>query len=283
MYRAKSAGGDQAQFYSEEIAQGEFRRREIVVALHEALRAEKFTLVYQPIIDLGSGATLGLECLLRLSCDRMGIIAPSEFIPIAEETGMIQPIGVWVFNKACQAISSLNRELNTALFISVNLSPRQLQEHDLLGVIEAAVSGNKLDPARVEVEITEGVLMPDLPEVVELLNGLRRVGVRIVIDDFGTGFSNIAYLWHFPIDRLKLDRSMIRGICGHSGSAVVTKATIALAHQLGISVIAEGVETLDQADVLRSADCDLAQGFYFSRPEPMNVIKSHLIRQLENA
>lgn len=281
LYWSKSSGGDQVQFFSEEFAHQQFRRGEIVTALREALRAEKFSVEYQPIVDLRTGSNLGVECLLRLENGHMGKVAPSEFIPIAEETGLIEPIGAWVLEKACQTISALNRELNSELFVSVNFSPKQLQQPELLRTIERVLITNDLKPARLEVEITEGVLMQDSPQIVQFLEGLRRVGVRISIDDFGTGFSNISYLWHFSVDRLKLDRSMIKGLGSYAGSAVVTKALIALAHQLGISVIAEGVETIEQAEILKSADCDLAQGYFFSRPEPIGVIKNYLTRSKE--
>jgi diguanylate cyclase (GGDEF)-like protein/PAS domain S-box-containing protein len=280
MHRAKSGGGDQIELFTEEIARHESRRRAIVVALREAVRAKEFTLEYQPIVDLRSGDTRGLECLLRLHSRRMGNISPSEFIPIAEATGLIEPIGEWVIHHGCQTIGSLNRELGTAFFISINLSPRQLQQHDLLATIEHALVNNNVKPDWLVAEITEGVLMQDCLQITHVLEGLRRLGVRIAIDDFGTGFSNISYLWHFAVDRLKLDRSMISSLSQCTESSVVTKAIIALAHQLKMSVVAEGVETLDQADILKNADCDFAQGYLFSKPAPLSVIKALLMQHL---
>jgi diguanylate cyclase (GGDEF)-like protein len=276
MYHAKAIEGSQIEFYSEEIARHEFRRREIVVALQEALQAEEFNLEYHPIVNIQTGGILGFEALIRLQNRRVGMVFPNEFIPIAEETGLIRLIGNWVIRKACQAIGDLNRELGSAFFISVNLSPKQFQDETLLSVVETALKDNYLGRGQLEVEITESALMRDSPKILGFLHALRALGVLIEIDDFGTGFSNISYLWHFPVDRLKLDRSIVNSLSSHPGSSVVAKAIIALAHQLNITVIAEGIETLEQAEILKGAQCDLAQGFYFGRPAPFELYKTLL-------
>jgi diguanylate cyclase (GGDEF)-like protein len=277
MYYAKSSGR-QIELYSPELAGHELRRREVTVALHAALQAEAFHLEYQPIVDVRTGAVLGFEALLRLHDGRLGNISPAEFIPIAEDSDLIRLIGAWVIRKASQAISSLNRELESNFFISVNLSPRQIQDDTLLSVIETALKDNQLKRGQLEIEITEGVLMKDNPNILLFLHSLRTLGVLIDIDDFGTGFSNISYLLHFPIDRLKLDQSIVGTLTSHPESSVVAKAIVALAHQLHISVIAEGIETQEQAEVIRSISCDLAQGYFFARPAPMDAHRALLSR-----
>lgn len=279
MYHAKAVDGHRIEFYSLEIARHEFRRREIVVALQEALQTEGFNLEYQPIVDIRSGAVLGFEALIRMQNHRVGTVPPYEFIPIAEETGLIRPIGAWVIRKACQTIGDLNRELGSTFFISVNLSPKQLQDENLLSIIETALKDNSLSRGQLEIEITEGVLMKDSPTILRFLHALRALGVLVDIDDFGTGFSNISYLWHFPIDRLKLDRSIVNSLSSHPESSVIAKAIIALAHQLNITVIAEGIETPEQAEVLKSAECDLAQGYFFAKPAPIETHRNVLGRR----
>ncbi len=208
------------------------------------------------------------------SCGR--IIGPSEFIPVAEEAGLIVPIGSWAIQEACAAIRSFNQEFCRTFFMAVNLSPIQLRQPDLQGEIARNLEKNQLQPDSLEIELTEGVLMESSHHVREQLQGLRRLGVRITIDDFGTGFSNISYLWHFPVDRLKLDRSITSSLSTHSGSVIVAKAIITLVHQLNISVVAEGVETSSQADILRQADCDFAQGYLFSKPLPASSMSDRL-------
>jgi diguanylate cyclase (GGDEF)-like protein/PAS domain S-box-containing protein len=276
MYHAKASEGRQIEFYSQEIARQEFRRREIVVAMQEALQTEGFSLEYQPIVDMQNGSVLGFECLIRMHNRRVGTVPPNEFIPIAEETGLIRPIGVWMIGKACRAIGELNRELDATFFISVNLSPKQFQDEALLTVIETALKDNNLGRGQLEIEITEGLLTKESPDILRFLHALRSMGVLIDIDDFGTGFSNISYLWHFPIDRLKLDRSIVGARDSHADSAAVAKAIIALAHQLNISVIAEGIETPEQAAVIKEAACDLGQGYYFAKPAPLELHKTFL-------
>ncbi len=280
MYHAKaSPKGPQIEFYSQEIAHNEFRRREIVIALQESLQTGGFHLTYQPIVDMSSGAVFGFEALIRMQNDRVGLVSPNEFIPIAEETGLIQRVGLWVIKTACQAIGELNRTLGSAFSISVNLSVKQMYDETLLSVIAKALEDNKLERGHLGIEITEGVLMEDTPHILHVLNSLRTLGVLIDIDDFGTGFSNIHYLWSFPIDRLKLDRSIISSLSSHPSSSVVAKAIISLAHQLNISVVAEGIETQEQAQIIKDAGCDLAQGYYFARPAPLDVFKTSYAHQ----
>jgi diguanylate cyclase (GGDEF)-like protein len=272
MYYAKSNGGSKIALFSENIAQLAHEKEEIEYGLRESLRTGNFELHYQPEVDLQSGETVGLEALLRWRSPRLGSISPVKFIPIAEEAGLIQPIGTWVMNKACEDIRKINDHLGKSLFISVNLSPYQLEQSDLLAVVEQALKVNGLAPDRLEVEITEGVLMKDSPKANSALDALRNLGVRIAIDDFGAGFSSMSYLLRFSVDRLKIDRSFVRNCSTESNSSTVTGAIIALAHQLKLSVIAEGVETMEQVEFLKAAGCDLAQGFYYSRPVPLSAL-----------
>jgi EAL domain-containing protein (putative c-di-GMP-specific phosphodiesterase class I) len=216
----------------------------------------------------------GFEALLRWKSGRLGNVSPSEFIPIAEATGLIHPIGEWVLNEACSGIRSLRIRHNRAFTVAVNLSPLQVEQESLLQAVKAALAKHRVPPDYLELEITEGTLMRESPNTKMILKGLRSLGIRVAIDDFGTGYSNMSYLLQMPIDCLKIDRSIVSGCSVASSSATVTRAIIALAHQLSLTVVAEGAETREEVEFLRAANCDRVQGFYFSEAQPLPVIES---------
>ncbi len=272
MYHAKTAGGSHIEVYSKALAQSSMQKQEIAVGLRDALRNGELRLNYQPQIDLDSELVVGFECLLRWTSPRLSDISPAIFIPIAEENGLIQPIGTWVLKQACKDIRALNQKLGRELFISVNLSPRQMEQKGILEVVDAAIQESGIDPSWLELEITEGVLMKDPVATTVVLEGLRKLGVRIAIDDFGTGFSNMSYLLRLPIDCLKIDRSIIDGCSTTSNTSTIASAIIALAHQLKLSVVAEGAELPEEIEFLRHERCDRVQGFYFSPPLPLNQV-----------
>ena len=272
MYHAKTSGGLQIEMYSQELARSTMHKQEIAAGLSNAMRNGEFQLYYQPQLDLSDVRVTGFECLLRWTSPHLGPISPAVFIPVAEENGMITVIGAWVLKQACKDIQKLNEKMKRDFFVSVNLSPRQLEQKDLPEIVGEAIEESGIDPFCLELEITEGVLMKESINITAILEGLREKGVRIAIDDFGTGFSNMSYLLRLPIDCLKIDRSIISGCSIVSNTSTVTSAIIALAHQLNLSVVAEGAEFGEEVHFLQKENCDRVQGFYFSKALPLDVI-----------
>jgi len=265
MYHAKQRGRHNFQFFTAELNQSLQRRFTIEQSLRRALAAGELYLVYQPIVDSAGGRTVGAEALLRWHSSELGDVPPAEFIPAAEETGMIIPIGEWVLETACAQMAEWHRTIAPDLVIAVNLSPRQIRD-GLVEQVGLCLSRVGLEPDALELEITEGLLMNDSEAVLPMLNALTRMGVRIVVDDFGTGYSSLSYLQRFPLHSLKIDRSFVAGLPDRHDSIAITRAVVAMAHSLGMSVTAEGVETPEQAAFLRSAGCEKQQGFLFSHP-----------------
>jgi diguanylate cyclase (GGDEF)-like protein/PAS domain S-box-containing protein len=272
MYHAKATGRHSCQIFDEKIADLVFQQREMESALGAALDAGELQLHYQPQYSLADGSMVAVEALLRWNSSRFGPVSPGRFIPVAESTGLILPIGAWVIQTACRQLRELQARFGSAMVMAVNLSARQIDQPDLLEVIESALRENDLDPACLEIEITESLLMNDSPHASEFFEGLRELGIRVAIDDFGTGFSSMSYLLRFSVNRLKIDRCFIQDSPANANSTTVTAAIIALAHQLKISVVAEGVESVEQMDFLREAGCDDVQGFYLCRPVPSEQI-----------
>ena len=224
---------------------------------------------YQPIVSYGEDEIVGLEALARWPHPD-GPITPDEFIPIAEESGLILPLGIWVLNKACAETAKLDATVPAAtdLHISVNLSGRQLGDPDVVANIAAALSRSGLEPDALWLEITESTLMDDAAGAARTLNAIRELGVHLVIDDFGTGYSSLAYLKRFPVDTLKIDRSFVDGLGRDAESEAIVRAVVGLTESLHLSVIAEGVETIEQLTALHRLGCDTYQGYYFSKPVP---------------
>ncbi|APA84425.1 EAL domain-containing protein [Paraburkholderia sprentiae WSM5005] len=265
MYHAKQRGRNNFQFFTAELNQHLQRRFTIEQSLRRALAAHELSLVYQPIVDSQSGRTIGAEALLRWYNSELGNVSPGEFIPVAEDAGLIVEIGDWVLERACEQVAQWRRTLAPHLIVAVNLSPRQFND-GLLARIERCLARSGLEPSALELEITERLLMSDSDTVLPMLSALNAMGVRVSVDDFGTGYSSLSYLKRFPLHNLKIDRSFVAGLPDHRDSIAITQAVVAMAHSLGMNVTAEGVETVEQAAFLRAIDCDKQQGYLYSRP-----------------
>ncbi|MFN2643744.1 MAG: PAS domain S-box protein [Burkholderiales bacterium] len=266
MYRAKQSGRNAFQFFTAEINQRTRVRAHMGLELRRALERKEFTLVYQPKFDLASGEPCGAEALLRWDHPERGRVTPAEFIPVLEETGLIVPVGEWVLRRACEDLKTWLRLGAPAMPVAVNLSARQFRQPDLEERIRAIVSAAGIAPSLIELEITESQLMHDPDHAIRVLHALGEAGVRIAIDDFGTGYSSLAYLTRFPLASLKIDRSFVADVLDDEADATIVRTIIDMAHTLGFTVIAEGVERESQAAFLRALGCEQAQGFLFARP-----------------
>jgi diguanylate cyclase (GGDEF)-like protein/PAS domain S-box-containing protein len=266
MYRAKEQGRNTFQFYSAQLNLHTVERLTLESGLRRALERDELRLHFQPQVELRSGRITGVEALVRWQHPEHGLLAPGRFIGIAEETGLIVPIGNWVLQAACDAHREWARRGLPPLRVSVNLSARQFAHDNLIRDIRSLMGGGGFGAGRLELEITESMVMRDPDRVVALLRELRQIGVRVSIDDFGTGHSSLAYLKRFPVDSLKIDHSFIAGVPDDLGDVAITHAVIGMAHNLGMKVIAEGVETKVQRDFLAAQGCDEYQGYFFSAP-----------------
>jgi diguanylate cyclase (GGDEF)-like protein/PAS domain S-box-containing protein len=267
MYHAKEAGRNNYQFFKPEMNVAAQRRLLLETDLRHALEREEFFLVYQPQLDLASGAILGCEALVRWTHPERGAVPPSLFIPVAEETGLIAAVGEWVLRRACTQLRAW-RDRGHRLGVSVNCSAQQFRREGLVEAVARALRDSGLPGESLELEITESAIMQQTPALLERFGQLRALGVQFAIDDFGTGYSSLGYLRRFPLRRLKIDQSFVRDIASDPNDAAVVSAVIALAHSLKLEVVAEGVESAEQLAFLRSLGCDQAQGYYFSEPLP---------------
>jgi len=276
MYKAKEEGGNGYRFYTDEMSNADMRRLSLEAQLRKAIERDELVLHYQPQAEIVSGRLLGAEALLRWQHPEHGLIPPGEFIPLAEETGLIVPIGEWVLHAACAQNRAWQHAGLAPLRVAVNVSWRQFQRLDLLETIYKILEDTGLDSRYLEIELTEGVLMQDTVAALQTLHTLNAMGVLISIDDFGTGYSSLSYLKRFPIDMLKIDRSFVQDITTDPDDTAIVQAVIAMSHSLGIKVIAEGVETREQLDFLRRHQCDAVQGYCLSRPLPAEAFAQFL-------
>ena len=281
MYRAKHSGKARYAIFEEAMSARAMERLELSNDLRRALEREEFAVHYQPQVSLATGKTMGFEALVRWEHPERGQLLPARFIPLAEETGLIVPIGQWVLREACYQAKEWNRQYpsDPSLIVCVNLSAKQLRDPNLYRVVGQILEESGLEPGSLELEITESVAMEDAPATAAALEELHTLGVRVIIDDFGTGYSSLSYLEKFPMDYIKIDRSFVGELEGESGSRVLVKVMIDLVHTLGLEVIAEGVETTGQFERLREMGSDIAQGRYFSRPLPSEAAASLLEKQ----
>jgi diguanylate cyclase (GGDEF)-like protein/PAS domain S-box-containing protein len=266
MYESKVNGRNQHQIFNSAMLKESSSRLTMENELRHALKNDEFSLVYQPQVCLRTGDVVGLEALLRWSNGRLGRVSPAEFIPLAEETGLIVPIGEWVFRQACMEGKQMGDAIGRQLSVAINLSPRQFRQKNLLEVIEDALAKSGLAPRNLEIEITENILMINSSANLEMLQKIRELGSRIAIDDFGTGFCSFSYLLEYHVDRLKIDQSFVRRAVEDANAAAVVRTILAMSHGLNIKVVAEGVETAEQLKFLRRRRCDEAQGYLFARP-----------------
>jgi diguanylate cyclase (GGDEF)-like protein len=283
MYRAKQAGRNNYLFYSPVMNEHTVERLELESDLRHALERGEFLLHYQPKVELETGSIIGVEALLRWKHPLHGLVPPMDFISLAEETGLIAPIGEWALATACARNKAWQDEGLAKMSVAVNLSARQFADPMLLPKLKRIIGESGLDPSCLELEITESMVMSHPAEAVAVLESLKSIGVQIAIDDFGTGYSSLAYLKRFPIDTIKVDRSFIRDIATDSGDKKITRAIIAMAHSMKIKVVAEGVETWDQLAFLRAQKCDAVQGFLLFRPLPEEEVAGTLARNQRDA
>jgi diguanylate cyclase (GGDEF)-like protein len=269
MYQAKEEGKNNFQFYSEKLNAHSLERLTLESSLRHALERKEFTLHYQAKRDIVSGRITGMEALLRWQHPDLGTVAPMKFIPIAEETGLIVPIGKWVLRTACLQNVAWQKQGLPRLSIAVNLTARQFADDYLLADVTSILAATGMDPDLLELEITESMLIHDVAATRRILTGLKALGIRIAIDDFGTGYTSLATLQRFPLDTIKIDRSLIRAIAGAPEDTGLANAIIAMGKSLSLTVVAQGVETKEQAEFLRTHACDELQGFYFKRPLPV--------------
>jgi EAL domain-containing protein (putative c-di-GMP-specific phosphodiesterase class I) len=284
MYRAKESGRNGFCFYTPEMHSEMMRRLTLESELRQALEHEQFELYYQPQVDLTSGEVAGLEALIRWRHPQHGLVSPAQFIGLAEETGLIVPIGEWVLHAACRQSRAWQQAGLPAVPVAVNLSAKQFMLPDIDAVVGRALAGSGLAPGLLELELTESLSM-DCPErTIPIMRAFKSMGVQLAIDDFGTGYSNLTYLKHFPVDRLKLDKSFVNDIVDNRDDEAIARAVVDMAHCLRLNVLAEGVETIDQLWVLVNLGCRYVQGYLFSRPLPPDecarVLADGTIRRL---
>ncbi|MDD5056973.1 MAG: EAL domain-containing protein [Sideroxydans sp.] len=267
MFRAKDRGRNHYQFYAPEMNQRAAESLSLGSDLHRALQHDELTLNYQPQVDLKSGNIVGVEALLRWHHPKLGWVSPAKFIPVAEECGLIIPIGKWVLQQACRAAKAW-QDQGLPIVVAVNLSARQIRERGFVQSVRDALLACDLEARYLELELTEGILIEQAEYVFEVLQQLRAMGIVLALDDFGTGYSSLSYLKRFPIGRLKIDQTFVRDIVSDPEDAAIVGAIISMAHDLKLKVIAEGVETKEQLAFLRLRHCDEIQGYYFSKPKP---------------
>ncbi|MBI5784505.1 MAG: EAL domain-containing protein [Rhodocyclales bacterium] len=279
MYKAKDEGKNNYQFYTSEMTRSAYERVKLETNLRKALEQDEFELFYQPQVDMADGALLGFEALIRWRHKDFGLVSPASFIPIAEETGLIIPIGDWVLETAARQMADWYGRGFVPGRMAVNLAGKQITQGQVLAAVKRVIAESGCRPEWLELEVTEGLIMRNQDETADLLHELGALGIEIAIDDFGTGYSSLAYLKHLPITKLKIDQSFVRSIPGGTDDAEIVKAIIAMARGLNLDVLAEGVELQQQADFLLGAGCAKAQGYLYGRPMTARDAEALLARQ----
>lgn len=279
MYGVKTAGRNSYRFFSPDMHESSVEHQVIAGALHYALERQEMSVAYQPLVNVKSGKTIGMEALLRWNNPKLGSVSPMKFIPIAEDSGLIVPIGEWVIRDACRTIAEWKSKGIEVPRIAINLSARQFRLKTLVEDISRILKETGTDPRRIGLEITESMLIENVEQAVETLEKLSSLGFEVSIDDFGTGYSSLSYLKRFPVRKLKIDRSFVNDIVTDPDDVVIVKSIVDLAHNLGLRVVAEGVENDAQLEMLRDMGCDCAQGYLFSRPISSDEMETRLTNE----
>ncbi|MHB8841133.1 MAG: putative bifunctional diguanylate cyclase/phosphodiesterase, partial [Candidatus Aquicultor sp.] len=268
LYRAKEQGRANYQLYAPAMNAKAFERLAMENSMRKALEREEFIVYYQPIVDITTGRIISMEALIRWQHPALGLVSPAEFIPLAEETGLIVPIGEWALKTACEQNKAWQKSGLPEVRISVNLSARQFQQQNLVEMVNQTLEATGLAPEYLEFEITESVVMKDADAAIAILHEMKKRGIKVAIDDFGTGYSSLGYLKRFPIDKLKIDKLFVHTVTTDPSDEAIAEAIIAMAKSLNLRVVAEGVETVEQLELLHSLRCDEMQGYLYSRPLP---------------
>ncbi|MEL7407197.1 MAG: bifunctional diguanylate cyclase/phosphodiesterase, partial [Cyanobacteria bacterium J06558_2] len=268
MYKAKATGKTHYEVFATKMHQQALERLQIEADLNQAINNREFELYYQPIVCLQTGTIQGFEALVRWISPTRGFVSPGEFIPVAEETGLIMPMGEWILAAACSQMQSWRQEFPHAesVFMSVNISSRQFAQADLISQIIATLNQTGLNAENLKLEITESMVMDNVDNTISLLNQLQELKIKISMDDFGTGFSSFSYLHRFPLNTLKVDRSFVSNMIQGQKNREIVNTIIILAHRLGMDVIAEGIETQEELSLLKQFNCEYAQGYFFAKP-----------------
>jgi EAL domain-containing protein (putative c-di-GMP-specific phosphodiesterase class I) len=276
MYAAKRGGKGRFQAFAPAMQAAVIERVELDAALRHAVDAQHFELHYQPIVVLASREVVGFEALLRWTHPERGPLSPDRFVPMLEESGLIVPVGTWILREACARAAAWQARSGRALSVSVNVSPRQLQQADFVDQVDQALAGAHLPASSLILEITEGVMVTDTDQAVTRLRSVADLGVRIAVDDFGTGYSSLGYLQTLPVDSVKIDQSFIAEIQDAPEQAALAQAIVKVGHTLHLAVVAEGVETDRQAEYLGAIGCEYGQGHHFARPQDHAAVEASL-------
>ncbi|WP_338922692.1 sensor domain-containing phosphodiesterase [Pseudomonas silesiensis] len=276
MYKAKLQGRNNFQWYTSDLNQRVCEHASLRNDLQKAIETQSFKLHYQPQIEARTGRVVGIEALLRWEHPEKGFISPAVFVPVAEDSGQIIPLSLWVLDTACAQLCQLGEQGITGISMAVNISPMHFQRGQFVQCVQTTLEKHGLRGEQLELEITESLLLHNAEQAIDTLHRLKALGVRIALDDFGTGFSSLSYLKRLPIDKIKIDRSFIQEIATDHHDAAITQGIISMAHHLSLTVVAEGVETASQVDFLRGSRCDIFQGYYFAKPMPYAEIEAFL-------
>jgi diguanylate cyclase (GGDEF)-like protein len=283
MYKAKRSGGGMYKFYAPEMDVAAHEHIKLEAELRKAIQRNEFVLYYQPQLKLNDGTVQRVEALIRWEHPELGLVSPAKFIPLAEETGLIMAIGEWAVHEACRVAKSWQIQGYEPITIAVNISPKQFRHQDVAQIVSDSLKENDLAAKYIEIEITETAVMDNVAEAIAKLTKIHSMGIHISVDDFGTGYTSISYLGQFPVSILKIDQTFIKGIPQSPSDLAITSAMIALGHNLGLEVVAEGVETPEQLQFLIDHHCDFIQGYYFSRPLPANKIIEQFTKSTKNS
>ena len=279
MYKAKEQGRNNSKFYTAQINEEINRRLTLEKALRRAIELEQFILLYQPKVDLDTDIVTGMEALIRWQHPELGLISPVEFIPLAEETGVILEIGDWVMSTACAQMKLWEQQFPQLKNMSINVSPRQFWQSDFISKVIQIFSESNVSVENIEFELTEGIVMKDADVAISMMKSLKYLGVSLSIDDFGTGYSSLSYLQNLPVDILKIDRSFVNDLVDEQSDSAIIRSIIALANNFDLEVVAEGIEEEYQKEILSTLGCKYGQGYYFSRPLETDAMTALLEQQ----